>query len=179
MGNSRGGDASGMNHAQSDVRQPVEVRSGKLSVRPGSYGSGWSWQRVRSKPPGKRPGASRAATWQAVTQVNLTRMAPKDCCGRRPAFGTGKAAVGGPRTTDGWDRPARRGVRGRHVRTDDGATRETRRGGRLLLPTALPGWPAAGVGGGCSTVEAGESRWREGPLVLECFRRRRGSGRLA
>jgi hypothetical protein len=91
----------------------------------------------------------------------------------------GKAARVGPRTTDEWDRLAHRGVRGQHARIDDGITRETRRGGGLPLPTILRGWTAPGVGGAHRTDETGESRWRDGALVLECFQRRRGPGGLA
>ena len=59
-----------------------------------------------------------------------------------------------------------------HAGKDLCGTVETRGGGGVGPHPVVWIGAAAGVGGAHSTDEAGESRWREGALVLECFLRK-------
>src|SRR5262245_13098608 len=92
--------------------------------------------------------------------------------GSRPASDTGKAAMASE-AIDG-TRSSRRGIgNGALGRTD---TEHERPAAAEASTSTRPGLAAAGVGGAHSTVEAGESRRREGALVLERFRRRGDQG---
>lgn len=159
-----------------EVIQQMQVLSCELAKRAGSYGSGVTGQ------PAGRSLPDTSSSWTSCessgrNRVN-SRKAPKGCCGCRPASDVGKAAerVGAI---------ARR-TRAVHRGSGDSTMRRTTsQHGRSTSveikrsPTAP--WERAGldVGGARSTAEGRETGWREGALVLRCFGRRRGSGRLA
>lgn len=159
-----------------DVIQQMKVLSCELAKRAGSYGSDVRGQPALRSLPDTSPSWTGCET-SGRNRVNSKKV-PKGCCGRRPASDAGKAV----------ERVGAIAHRTRAVHRDNGGSTTRRIASQHGRSTAVEikrsstapwGLAAVEVGGARSTAEDRETGWREGALVLRCFGRRRGSGRLA
>jgi hypothetical protein len=158
-----------------DVLQ-VRILPGELSIHPGSYGDGWQGQPSAQSSPERSP--IRSGCNLTGRNSRELRVNPERLSWMPTGFGRWEGCKDRSRQSMQVTGPSA-GGRGGGMPEETSAQHGRPTAAGLAAPRVRVESATVGVGGVHSTCEAGESRWREGALVLVCFRRRRGSGRLA